>query len=269
MMISLRDYARNRHRGKRCLFHDTMRLVSWCAFLCTLTSVGVGWGDGAPEKWNGKVSSGWAQSAGNVIWALPNISRYYVSRTDSLPRTVFRFDTNGHTLSTVVAPDQDAALAKGRREGFGYEIDDAFSPIDDASVWVCLIPAPSTKEQWDKVVDEKAPVPPLVLARWDGVKRDWNLWSLGKLVGGVTKMSAVDLNRAPIEELESLPGVGRGLAERIVAARPLSSVGALRKVPGIGAKRWATLAPRLRVDEEVEVEPPDAGTRQVDPIKPR
>lgn len=56
----------------------------------------------------------------------------------------------------------------------------------------------------------------------------------------------IDLNRATVDELTALPGIGAKLAARIVAAReaggPFLSVDDLRRVPGVGA---ATLA-RLR-----------------------
>jgi hypothetical protein len=35
----------------------------------------------------------------------------------------------------------------------------------------------------------------------------------------------LDLNRATVEQLQSLPGIGPGLAARLVAARPFRSVG--------------------------------------------
>src|SRR5690349_20216840 len=45
----------------------------------------------------------------------------------------------------------------------------------------------------------------------------------------------VDVNSACTGELEALPGVGRVLAERIVAARPFASADELGRVPGLGA----------------------------------
>lgn len=48
----------------------------------------------------------------------------------------------------------------------------------------------------------------------------------------------VDLNTAPSGEIEALPGVGRALAARIVAARrdaPFASADDLARVPGVGA----------------------------------
>lgn len=51
------------------------------------------------------------------------------------------------------------------------------------------------------------------------------------------KRHLVDLNLAPAGEVESLPGVGRALAGRIVEARraaPFASADDLARVPGIG-----------------------------------
>ena len=61
----------------------------------------------------------------------------------------------------------------------------------------------------------------------------------------------LDLNRADIEALQTLPGLGSTLAHRIVAYReshgPFRRVEQLMDVPGIGAKRYARLQPWLRV----------------------
>ena len=50
----------------------------------------------------------------------------------------------------------------------------------------------------------------------------------------------VDLNNAPSDELESLPGIGPALAARIIAHReangPFESVDSIQDVPGIGPK---------------------------------
>lgn len=44
----------------------------------------------------------------------------------------------------------------------------------------------------------------------------------------------VDINRANVEELTSIPGIGPALAERIIAARPFDSIDDLKRVSGIG-----------------------------------
>lgn len=59
----------------------------------------------------------------------------------------------------------------------------------------------------------------------------------------------VDVNRATVEELASLDGVGPKLGARIVAARPFRSLEDLARVRGIGRRRVARLRPRLFLDE--------------------
>jgi len=61
----------------------------------------------------------------------------------------------------------------------------------------------------------------------------------------------VDLNRATAEELDALPGIGPGLAQRIVAFREerggFRAPEELATVPGIGLAAYARLADRLTV----------------------
>jgi DNA uptake protein ComE-like DNA-binding protein len=51
----------------------------------------------------------------------------------------------------------------------------------------------------------------------------------------------LDVNSASIEALQDLPGIGRVLSKRIIAARPFESADELRHVKGIGAKRYEKL----------------------------
>jgi len=57
----------------------------------------------------------------------------------------------------------------------------------------------------------------------------------------------VDLDRAPMDEIDRLPGVGPALARRIVADRdaggPFRSIEGLDRVPGIGPATLRSLAP--------------------------
>jgi competence protein ComEA len=67
---------------------------------------------------------------------------------------------------------------------------------------------------------------------------------------GQTADFAVDINEADWPELVQLPGVGRTLAERIVASRrsqgPFLDYEDLRRVRGIGPKTLENIRPYLR-----------------------
>jgi len=71
----------------------------------------------------------------------------------------------------------------------------------------------------------------------------------------VTRLSnPINVNTADAEALQALPGIGPGLAERIVTDRethgPFRRTEDLLRVPGIGPKRWERIRPLVRLTEE-------------------
>jgi competence ComEA-like helix-hairpin-helix protein len=65
-----------------------------------------------------------------------------------------------------------------------------------------------------------------------------------------TSSAPLDVNRAPAEDLERLPGIGPSLAARIVAARQermFTTVDDLERVPGIGPATLQRLRPHVTV----------------------
>ena len=64
--------------------------------------------------------------------------------------------------------------------------------------------------------------------------------------------SAININTAPLAELENLPGIGRGIAERIVAHReqygPFRRVEHLMMVRGISDTKFRALRARIVVE---------------------
>jgi competence protein ComEA len=69
--------------------------------------------------------------------------------------------------------------------------------------------------------------------------------------GAQTADGLLDLNTATVEQLDGLPGVGPVLAARIVQWRTqhtrFASVEQLREVSGVGERKFADLAARVRV----------------------
>src|ERR1051325_5976006 len=58
-------------------------------------------------------------------------------------------------------------------------------------------------------------------------------------------MPRVDINNAPRETIETLPGVGPKLAQEIIAGRPYKTIDELDRVKGIGEKKLQQLRPRF------------------------
>jgi competence protein ComEA len=61
---------------------------------------------------------------------------------------------------------------------------------------------------------------------------------------------AIDPNRADRLTLEALPGLGPTRAAALLAARPFRSLAELQRVPGVGPRTIARLAPSLMLDDQ-------------------
>jgi competence protein ComEA len=73
-------------------------------------------------------------------------------------------------------------------------------------------------------------------------------------VAAASAKAKVNVNRADLQELQTLPGIGPALAKRIVEFRreygPFESVEELIAVKGIGPKLLAKLRPHVFLGEE-------------------
>ena len=73
----------------------------------------------------------------------------------------------------------------------------------------------------------------------------------GRLISGEKNLISVDINSASIAELIGLPGIGEGIAKKIVAYRKINgnfkSVFDLKKVGGIGEKKFEKILPLVTV----------------------
>jgi DNA uptake protein ComE-like DNA-binding protein len=58
-----------------------------------------------------------------------------------------------------------------------------------------------------------------------------------------TPLGKIDINTATEKELTTVPGIGHVMAARIIAARPFKSADDLKRVSGIGDKKYAQLRP--------------------------
>jgi hypothetical protein len=71
--------------------------------------------------------------------------------------------------------------------------------------------------------------------------------------GELDNLSAaiVDINHAVLEELLTLPGIGKSLAWRIIDARPYGAIEDLRAVKGVGGQLYERILPRLKVTQSL------------------
>ena len=58
-----------------------------------------------------------------------------------------------------------------------------------------------------------------------------------------TPLGRIDINTATEKELTTIPGIGHVIAARIIAARPFRSADDLKRVSGIGDKKYAEMRP--------------------------
>jgi competence protein ComEA len=62
----------------------------------------------------------------------------------------------------------------------------------------------------------------------------------------------LDLNRASLEDLSLIPGIGDALAKEIIACRekrgPFRSIQELKEVKGLGHKKWEKVYPYVTVN---------------------
>jgi competence protein ComEA len=58
-----------------------------------------------------------------------------------------------------------------------------------------------------------------------------------------TQFGNIDINTATEKELTTVPGIGHVMAARIIAARPFRSADDLKRVSGIGEKKYAQIRP--------------------------
>jgi len=65
----------------------------------------------------------------------------------------------------------------------------------------------------------------------------------GSRAKGKTPLGNIDINTATEKELTTVPGIGHVMAARIIAARPFRSADDLKRVSGIGGKKYAQIRP--------------------------
>ena len=75
------------------------------------------------------------------------------------------------------------------------------------------------------------------------ITRSTPVETTGSYGKGKTPLGKIDINTATEKELTTVPGIGHVMAARIIAARPFRSADDLKRVSGIGKKKYAQVRP--------------------------
>jgi len=126
------------------------------------------------------------------------------------------------------------ALVSGASKGLGYGTAKALAAEADVDRVNLAAPVTDGERVWFPRVGEEAP-PVAVPGPGAG----------GRTVDDGSAGGPIDINRATVEELDTLPGIGPSIASAIVEHRersgPFASVEDLLDVPGIGDAKLAQL----------------------------
>lgn len=143
---------------------------------------------------------------------------------------------NGHDLGEyLVSHGLARSFGVGRATKDGVSSDDAKSKMNDLEMGAAI----GRQGIWAETNPEN-----LVAMREKDreeaqkLKEDFDL----------AKDEKLNPNKASVDELMLLPGIGRVLAERIVEGRPYSSVEDLRHIAGLSAKKFESLKSRWNVN---------------------
>ncbi len=64
----------------------------------------------------------------------------------------------------------------------------------------------------------------------------------------IDQQKIININTANISELDNLPGIGRSTAQKIINSRPFESIEDIKKVSGIGDKKFEQIKNLITVD---------------------
>ena len=119
----------------------------------------------------------------------------------------------------------------------------------DNGSWPPRPPRGPTSHQWQRwLVIAAATIAVLSSAVWL-VRDTRDLFGSSDPAEGSLR---VNVNRATLPELISIPGIGETLAVLIVAHRPYESVEDLIRIDGIGPQTLESLRPFVKIDGETE-----------------